>query len=382
MKKPFKLAKNRYWIVLASAIVIFGGLWGFNLYREQAIRSFFRHYVPPPVVVATTRVRSFRWRHVIKTVGSVEAVQSVALSPDLSGQVTGIFFHSGEFVRKGTQLVALNDVEEEATLRSLVATTALDRLQYVRQKELLTRNLTALSSFDTARAAYQSARADAASEAAVIANMQVRAPFSGRLGIRLVNLGQYLTAGTTVATLTRVAPLYVSFHLPEQDISRLHPDQRVRLSLPADPGRRFSGQVSVINPTVNSATRLIHVLARFKNTHGWLKAGMFGRLTVLGRHRVQVTAIPRIAVSYSLYGDTVWVVDPPPAHVETPKPVLPTVRQVFVKPGFSHGAWVAIAHGLAPGMEIVTQGQIKLHKGDRIRINNGIRVVPEAGSHP
>lgn len=382
MRKNMKLLKNRYWSVLTGAIIVFGGLWGFNLYREHAIRAYFRHYVPPPVVVATSDVRSFRWWRVIRTVGSVQAVQTVALSPDLSGQVTGIFFHSGQFVRRGTRLLGLNDAQEQATLHSLEATVLLDQLQYQRQKTLLRGNLTARSSYDTARAAYLSAQADAASEKAVIANMQVVAPFSGRLGIRLVNLGQYLTAGTAITTLTRVAPLYVSFHLPEQDIDRLYPGQVVRLSLPAYPGRFFYGQVAVINPTVNSTTRLIHVLARFKNTHEWLKPGMFGRLMVRSRHRVRVTAIPRIAVSYSLYGDTVWVVDPPPAGKKFSKNLLPTVRQLFVKPGLSHGEWVAITHGLAPGMEVVTQGQTKLHKGNQIRINNQIRVVPQPGSRP
>ncbi len=377
-----KFIKNRYWVVLAVAVLVFGGLWGFNLYREHAIRAYFRHYVPPPVVVATAVVRRFRWWRVIRTVGSVEAVQTVSLSPDLPGQVTGIFFHSGQFVRRGTRLIALNDAEEEATLHSLEATVLLDKLQYQRQKTLLHGNLTARSSYDTARAAYLSAKADAASESAVIANMQVVAPFSGRLGIRLVNLGQYLTAGTAITTLTRVAPLYVSFHLPEQDIDRLYPGQVARLSLPADPGRQFYGRVAVISPTINSTTRLIHVLARFQNTHGWLKPGMFGRLSIRSRHRVPVTAIPRIAVSYSLYGDTVWAVDPPPAGKKFSKSYLPSVRQVFVKPAFSHGGWVAIAHGLSPGMEIVTQGQIKLHKGDRIRVDDQVRLSTHAGSHP
>ncbi len=377
-----KFIKNRYWVVLSLALLVFGGLWGFNLYREHAIRAYFRHYVPPPVVVATTAVRRFRWWRVIRTVGSIEAVQTVSLSPDLSGQVTGIFFHSGQFVEQGTRLVALNDAEERATLHSLEATMLLDRLQYQRQKTLLRQNLTAHSSYDAARAAYLSAQADAASEKAVIANMQVVAPFSGRLGIRLVNLGQYLTAGTAITTLTRVAPLYVSFHLPEQDINRLYPDQVARLTLPAYPGRHFYGRVAVINPTVNATTRLIHVLARFPNMHGLLKPGMFGRLTIRSRHRIPVTAIPRVAVSYSLYGDTVWVVDPPPTGKSVSKTLLPTVRQVFVKPAFSHGGWVAIAHGLTPGMEIVTQGQIKLHKGDRIRINDQIRLVTRPGTHP
>lgn len=364
-------------LVLFLIVLFFGGLWAFNIYRDEAVASFFRHYAPPPVTVATSPVRRLYWHHALDAVGNLEAVQTVTLAPELAGQVTGIFFHSGQFVRRGVLLLQLDDAEERASLAALRATTSVDRIQFQRQKELLAQNLTSRSDYDLARSAYRTARAQARSEAAVVAKMSIRAPFGGFLGIRLVNLGQYLTAGTSVVTLTRLTPLYVSFRLPEQDFADLHVGQRIRLVVPAYPGHRFGGRVHVLAPTVNATTRLVHVLALIPNRSQHLRPGMFGRVRVLSRRRYPVLAIPRIAVSYSLYGDTAWVVTPPQAapHATPSAAVFPTVREVFVKPGPSHGAWVSIDSGLKPGMVVVTQGQVKLHPGARIRINNTIPMI-------
>ncbi|EQD32911.1 efflux transporter, RND family, MFP subunit, partial [mine drainage metagenome] len=220
-------------ITLAVIVLLFGALWGFNVYRDQMTASFYRHFVPPPVVVATSPVRRLLWRHALKAVGNLEAVETVTLSPELAGKVTRIFFHSGQFVRQGTRLLQLDDAEERATLEALRATAEVDRIQFQRQKELLAQNLTARSAYDLAQAAYRTARAQARSEAAVVAKMSILAPFSGFLGIRLVNLGQYLTPGTAVVSLTRLTPLDVSFRLPEQDFADLHVGQRIVLEVPA-----------------------------------------------------------------------------------------------------------------------------------------------------
>ncbi|MHB1543954.1 MAG: efflux RND transporter periplasmic adaptor subunit [Gammaproteobacteria bacterium] len=365
-------------IVLSVVVLLFGALWGFNVYRDQMVASFYQHFVPPPVVVATSPVRRLLWRHTLLAVGNLEAVQTVTLSPELAGKVTGIFFHSGQFVRRGTRLLQLDDAEERATLQALRATAVLDRIQFQRQKELLAQNLAARSAYDLAHAAYRTARAQAQSEAAVVAKMSIQAPFSGFLGIRLVNLGQYLTAGTAVVSLTRLTPLYVSFRLPEQDFPDLHLGQEIALEVPAYPGHRFTGRLKAIAPTVNPTTRLIHALAIVPNRKQRLRPGMFGRVRVLSRRHYRVLAIPRIALSYSLYGDTVWVVSPPKTATDPGKPglmPLPTVREVFVKPGSSHGSWVSIDTGLKPGMVVVTQGQVKLHAGARIRVNNAIPLI-------
>ncbi|EQD50596.1 efflux transporter, RND family, MFP subunit, partial [mine drainage metagenome] len=257
------------------------------------------------VVVATSPVRRLLWRHALKAVGNLEAVETVTLSPELAGKVTRIFFHSGQFVRQGTRLLQLDDAEERATLEALRATAEVDRIQFQRQKELLAQNLTARSAYDLAQAAYRTARAQARSEAAVVAKMSILAPFSGFLGIRLVNLGQYLTPGTAVVSLTRLTPLDVSFRLPEQDFADLHVGQRIVLEVPAYPGHRFAGRIKALDPTVNPTTRLIHALAIVSNRAQRLRPGMFGRVRVLSRRRYRVLAIPRIALSYSLYGDTV-----------------------------------------------------------------------------
>ncbi len=374
-------------IVLSVIVLLFGALWGFNLYRNQAIASFYRHFIPPPVTVATSPVRRFLWRHALRAVGNLEAVETVTLSPELAGKVTGIFFHSGEFVRQGTRLVQLDDAEEVATLRSLEATSTLDRIQLERQKELLGQNLTSRSDYDLALAAYRTARAQAQSEAAVVAKMAILAPFSGFLGIRLVDLGQYLTAGTAVVSLTRLDPLYVSFRLPEENFPDLHVGQRIVVQVPAYPGRRFHGRLKALAPTVNPTTRLVHALAVVSNRAGLLRPGMFGRVKVLSRRRSPVLAIPRIALSYSLYGDTVWVVSPPKAQAvsDPAKPGAgdsPLVKEVFVTPGRSRGPWVAIRSGLKPGMVVVTQGQVKLHEGATIRVNNRIPLMTSKTGRP
>ncbi len=374
-------------IVLAVILLLFGALWGFNVYRDQMVASFYRHYVPPPVVVATAPVRRFLWRHELRAVGNLEAVETVSLSPELAGKVTGIFFHSGQFVRRGARLIQLDDAEELATLEALRATSMLDRVQFHRQKELLAKNLTARSAYDLAQASYRTARAQARSEAAIVAKMSIEVPFSGFLGIRLVNLGQYLTAGTAVVSLTRLTPLYVSFRLPEQDLPHLHVGQRIALEVPAYPGHLFPGELKAIAPAVNPTTRLIHALAIVPNRGQRLRPGMFGRIQVLSRGRYRVTAIPRIALSYSLYGDTVWVVSPPHLTKDPGQPApkaYPTVREVFVKPGTSRGQWVSIEAGLKPGMVVVTQGQVKLHEGARILVNNTIPlIIGRAGrAHP
>ncbi len=408
-------AKTKRWlypvIALVGILVIFAifGLIKFVSIKHMMAR--FASMKPPAVSVSAAQARTVAWHPSIKAIGSITAVNGVNVSSELSGKVVAIDFQSGDTVKKGQLLVQLDDSQEQALLRQYQAQEALNKSNFERALSLRKKNLNSKQDLDNARTQYEMSQAQVAQEQAVIAKKAIRAPFAGVVGIRQINLGQYVNAGTTIVNLEQLDPLYATFTLPQADVPRLRLKQAVELQVDGYPDTTFKGTLSAINPAVNSQSRMLQAQATVPNPKHLLRPGMFANIEVLGEQSKQVIVVPSTAITYSLYGDSVYV-------LETQKKASPaaksaasagsaaqastgvtaasaaaagtapgaarkeqqeyTVKQVFVQVGQTRDGLVAVT-GVKPGTLVVTAGQIKLHPGSTAVVNNSVDLskVPE-----
>lgn len=350
----------------------------------------FAAYKPPPQTVSATAAKQLAWRKYSPTIGTLSAVKGVDVSSELAGKIVSIAFESGDDVQQGQLLVQLDDRQEQALLRQYQAQEALDKTIFERATALRKRNLNSRQDLDNAREQYKMAQAQVAQERAVIAKKTIRAPFSGITGIRQVNLGQYVTAGQAIVNLEQLDPLYLTFTLPQAQVSSVHLGQDIAIHVDAYPGREFTGKVTAINPAVNDQSRALQAQATVPNNDRLLRPGMFADVKVLADTGQKVTVVPATAISYSLYGDSVYVLTPTDGEASaaggaagnkaanaksgssTPAngaSRIYTAKQVFVKTGEQRGDLVAVT-GINPGTLVVTAGQIKLHSGSTATINN------------
>ncbi|MGH6618426.1 MAG: efflux RND transporter periplasmic adaptor subunit, partial [Alphaproteobacteria bacterium] len=323
------------------------------------------------------------------------------VAAEVGGIVRAINFDSGQFVKEGTVLVQLDDSIEQADLRSGLAQLKKAELELKRQQELLSRAATAKTNFDAALAARDSAAATVDRVRAVIAQKAITTAFGGRLGIRDVDLGQYLPAGTPMVTLQQLTPIYVDFPMPEQKLSAIAVGNAVEITVDAEPGRIFEGTIESIDAKVNQATRNVLVRARTDNTEARLVPGMFANVNVISGAPQQVVTLPRTAVTYSLYGDSVYIVVPSAAAGEKPdapsaggtpgeakaeetpgaaKPAEPqlVVDRRFVRVGEARGGRVSIAEGVKPGEQVVVAGQLKLQPQAHVQVDNSTPLTAPA----
>lgn len=377
-------------LIIAGLVVVFGGSFGFHFFKTKMIAEALAKFRPPPQTVSAVSAKEVSWRPYIEAIGTVSAVNGVNISSELAGKVVKIDFQSGDGVHKGQLLVQLDDSQEQALLHQYQAQEALNKSIFDRALALRKQNLNSKQDLDTAREQYAMSQAQVAQERAVIAKKAIRAPFDGVVGIRQVDLGQYLTAGETIVNLEQLRPLYATFTLPQSDVPRLHLKQDVVATVDAYPNREFSGTVTAINPAVNQQSRSLQIQATLPNEQELLRPGMFANIKVFGDSNLQVTVVPATAINYTLYGDSVYVLEkePPaggatasaPAQATHAKgaPSLYTAKQVFIKTGEQRGDLVAVT-GVKPGDLVVTAGQIKLHSGSRVLINNSVDLekVPE-----
>lgn len=324
----------------------------------------------PPGIVTTATVQEDSWETIIKAVGSLEAVQGVIITAELPGKVTKIGFEPGSQVAEGDMLLQQDVSSEVAQLRAAEASVKLAQITFNRSEKLLPDRAISQSDFDNADAALKQAEAKADTIRATIAKKTIRAPFAGRLGIRLVNLGQNLNDGQHIVSLQSLDPIYVNFLLPQQQLARIEPGQTVRVFTDAIPEKAIEGTITAINPDVDTATRNIRVQATLNNAEELLRPGMYASVEVVMPTRSDVLTIPATAVLYAPYSDSVFVVETKPAEGEAP-PAM-TVRQQFIRLGETRGDFVAVVSGLKKDDTVVSTGVFKLRNGQPVMVDNNL----------
>jgi len=352
-------------IGLLIMIGLLGGIKGLQIDRMVAQGS---QSVPPPETVTTTVVRTGSWESRLTAVGSLAAVQGVMVTAELSGKIVRIAFEPGTHVKAGDLLVQQDTSSEAAQLRAVEANVTLARLNLERLKKLLERRTVAQSQYDNAEAQYKEGVAQADATRAAIAKKNIRAPFAGRLGIRLVNLGQILNEGEPIVSLQSIDPIFVNFSLPQQQLAQIQTGLTVRVTSDALPGEAIEGRITAISPEVDAATRNIRIQATLTNHQERLRPGMFGNVTVVLPAAKNVLAVPATAVLYAPYSDSVFVVDEKKS-ANNEKPGL-VVRQQIVQLGEKRGDFVAVVSGLKAGETIVSTGAFKLRNGQAVVVDN------------
>lgn len=357
-------------LYMLAAIVVVVAVLGFIKYREiRGAIAAAEANRPAPPAVSTIKATVEDWQLRYHAVGSVMAVKGVTVSNELAGSITKIAFDSGDRVKQGALLVHLDTSTDEAQLKGLEAQAELARISLVRARDLRKNRTNSQAELDAAQSQYDSAVSAVDALKATIAKKIIRAPFSGVLGIREVNLGQYLAAGTPIVSLQALQPLYVNFTLPQQDFAELKVGQRVELKVDTYPNRTFTGKVTALNSEVDDATRNIQVQATLPNPDDLLRPGMFASVDVIRAEHDRFITLPQTAIVYNPYGDAVYVVKS--AKGANGKEML-TARQVFVKLGDTRGDQVAVTSGLEAGDVVVTAGQLKLRNGIPVEINNSV----------
>jgi membrane fusion protein (multidrug efflux system) len=358
-------------------ILVLGGLAGVKVLQVRKLMALGKAYTVPPESVSSVVANEEKWQGTLTTIGSVTAVQGVNVTTEVAGLVRELAFEPGALVAKGDLLVRLDTSSEEAQLRAMEAQLELARVNLERVSKLRAENMVSQSDLDTAEATMKQNQANADTIRATIEKKTIRAPFAGRLGIRQVNLGQYLDVGKPIVSLQSLSPVYADFSLPQQELSRLSTGMRVRLYVDAFPDRTFEGTLTTINPDLDPATRSIGLQATIQNPDQLLRPGMFARAEVLLPEEKNVLVIPSTSVLSAPYGDSVYVIEP--GSKSAGKAGL-TVRQQFVRTGLARGDYLSVESGLKPGDRIVRSGLFKLRNGMVIVENN--ELVPKSSLTP
>ncbi len=353
-------------IVVLIVALLGGGLWYFNEFRNQAIANFFAGNVPPPTAVTAVKAETATLPRSLAGIGSLSAIRQVQVTAEAAGRGVAILFEPGAEVSQGQALVQLNDAPERAQLASYQAQVRLAQANLRRTRELATRDFSTQASLDQNQALLEQANADIQRVEALIAQKVVRAPFAGRLGIRQVEIGQYVSPGTELVTLTDLDRLYVDLTVAEQERQQLKLGQEVDVTTDAFPDRVFKGELTTIEPPIDPSTRAIQVQATLDNPEQLLLPGMFANSRILLPAGPAMVTLPETAVAHSLYGESVFVI----RDNGTGKDGAPQqkVVQTFVRTGLSADGKVAILEGVQPGDQVVSTGQFKLQNDAPVRV--------------
>ncbi len=365
--RPRPARMIRWFIIVGLLLALLvGGLVGFNAFRNHMIAQFFANNKPPPITVTVAEAKSEVVPNLLTAVGDLAAVHQVNVTSDVSGRITEILFTAGSEVVSGAKLLQLYDAPEQADLANYRAQAKVAELSLDRAKQLAARQFGPQATVDQAQAAFDQANAGIARTQAVISQKLVRAPFDGVLGVRRVEVGQYLTAGTQIVTLTNLSQVFANFTVTEKDSGTLAVGQAVRIRVDAYPGRDFDGKITTIEPQISSDTRNIRVQATLDNPGHVLKPGMFATTTVVLPDKPAVITVPETAVDYTLYGDSVYLIQEEKA--EDGKTNLKAVR-TFVRTGERINGRAVIQSGIKPGDRVVAVGQLKLQSGAAVTIS-------------
>jgi membrane fusion protein (multidrug efflux system) len=358
--------KKKIIIAIIGLVVLTGTIGGIKGLQISWMIAQKRQ--PAPEMVTTAAARTEKWESVLTAVASLVAVQGVTVSAEMTGKVVQIAFQPGAMVQAGDLLVQQDIAAETAQLRSAEATVALTKITLERARKLLSQKTSSQAEYDNADAQHKQALAQADNIRALIAKKTIRAPFAGVLGIRLVNLGQILSAGDPIVSLQALDPVFVNFSLPQQQLAQIRTGLTVRVQTDALPGQVVEGTITAINPEVETATRNIKVQATVKNTQHRLRPGMFATATVVLPEQDTVLAIPVTAVLNAPYSDSVFIVEDDKNDKNSPPAKI--VRQQFVRLGVRRGDFVAVTSGLKQGEIVVSTGAFKLRNGQAVTVDN------------
>ena len=361
-------ARMMLWFIIVACLLaaVVGAILFFEHWRSNLIKGIFANNKPPPANVTVVEARSEVVPNLLTAVGSLVAVHQVDVTTDVSGRVTDIKFTAGSHVKGGAPLVQLFDGPEQGDLANYKAQATVAELQLERAKQLAARQFGPQATADQAQATYDQALAGIAKTEAIISQKLVRAPFEGELGVRHIEVGQYLTAGTPIVSLTDLTELYANFTVTEKDSAQLQIGEPVRVAVDAYPGRSFEGKITTVEPQIAADTRNIRVQATIDNPDHVLKPGMFTTTTVVLPDKPPVITVPETAVDYTLYGDAVFLItEKKGADGKTSL----TVERTFVQTGSRVGGRAEILRGLKAGDRVVAVGQLKLQSGAAVVIS-------------
>jgi membrane fusion protein, multidrug efflux system len=360
--------KKRIFFTIVGLLVLIGVLGGVKGLQISRMVAQGKTFVPPPETVTAFEVHPESWESLLTSVGSLEAVQGVMVTAELKGKVENIAFKPGAMARAGDLLVQQDISSETAQLRASEASAALAKLTLERTRKLLTEKTVSQSQYDNADAQYKQAEAQLDTFRSAISKKTIRAPFPGRLGIRLINQGQILNEGDAIVSLQSLDPIFVNFSLPQQQLSQVKPGLTVRMTTDVLPGREIEGKITAINPAVDAATRNIRVQATAANSQEQLRPGMFVNVAVVLPAKEKVLPIPATAVLYAPYSDSVFVVEEKKSEKNSPPGK--SLRQQFVRLGEKRGDFIAVLSGLKEGETIVSTGVFKLRNGQAVVVDN------------
>ena len=373
---------KRMIIMLVAVAVVLGAVFGFQAFKGVMTGKAMAGMATMPVTVATMTATAQDWQPESKTVGSLRAINGADLSLDIAGVVDQINFNSGDEVKAGTVLMRLRAEDDPGKLAVLQANEKLAQINYERDQRQLKAQAIAQAVVDTDEANLRSAKAQVAQQEALIEKKTLRAPFDGRIGIRQVDVGQYLAVGTTVVTLQQLDPIYSDFYLPEQQLAVLKVGSKVDLQADAYPGHPFIGKIIAVDPKVDPQSRNVLVRARFDNADKKLVPGMYAKVAIEQGAATRYVTVPAAAITYNPYGSTIYIVDgvkgtPDKDGVykdDKGQPAQFGVHQNFVTTGQARGDQIAILKGVSEGDAVVVSGQVKLRNGVHVVVNN--KVLP------
>jgi membrane fusion protein (multidrug efflux system) len=374
---PRRMAVALIVVVLLVALVV-GGVFGWQAFVGSFFKKFMAQAAAAPQTVSTVTAARTSWQAQVHAIGSLRAVRGADLSAQASGVVDTIAFDSGNDVPAGKVLLKLRPNDDFAKLDQLEAAAELAEQTLKRDQEQFTAQAVSQAVIDTDVSTLKAARAQVIAQRALIDEKIVKAPFAGRLGIRQVDLGQYLAAGTTIVTLQALDPILIDFYVPQQALKDVRPGQAVSASVDTFAGVAFPGVIESINSKVDSASRNVQIRASFANADHRLVPGMFASVSIDAGSATNEITLPQTAITYNPYGNTVFVVE----HATSGGKPRDTVQQRFVKLGDTRGDQVAVLSGIAPGDVVVSAGQMKLRNGTAIAVNNAVQPTDEPTPTP
>ncbi|HEY4891775.1 MAG TPA: efflux RND transporter periplasmic adaptor subunit [Reyranella sp.] len=371
---------KRMLVMLVLVGAVLGGVFGFKTFVDEKVKEFMAGAGNPPQTVSTAQAAITQWQPQLEAVGSLRAVRGADLSLEVPGVVEEINFQSGDEVQVGAVLLRLRGDDEIAKLESLEAVARLSQITYDRDVKQLRAQAISQAVVDNDEANLRNNKAQVAQQKAIVDKKILRAPFAGQLGIRQVDLGQYLGAGTAIVTLQSLTPIYVDFLLPQQAFDQIKVGQTVAAKVDAYPGKAFAGAITAINPRVDAATRNVQVRVTLDNADHKLLPGMYATVDIDTGAPQHLVTLPQTAISYNPYGNLVYLVDDKGKDAAG-KPLL-IARQTFVTTGATRGDQVSILKGVKEGDVVVTGGQMKLRNGSPLLINNTVKPLDNPNPAP
>ena len=360
--------------------LVLGGVFGFKSFQSAMIKKYMGAMTKQPQTVSTTKASLQDWRSQIKAVGTLRAVRGVEISSEVAGIVEGLYFQSGDEITDGALLLKLRADDDAAALASLKADAHLAQITYQRDFKQLQEKAVAQAIVDISLASLEKANALVQEQEAKIAKKFIRAPFTGRLGLRAVDIGEYISPGTVIVTLQALDPIYFDFYLPQQDLARLKIGQGLNLRTDLQPDKLYPGKIWAINSKVDMSTRNVQVRAILDNKNSEILPGMYAVVEIdVGTQQKYIT-VPQTAITYNPYGDTVFLVKQQGTNDKS-EPLL-IAEQRFVTLGPTRGDQVAIIKGVAEGETVVTSGQMKLQNGSMLKINNSVAITNDIDPKP